>query len=123
MHPMADPPSVTAPTLASYNYIKADILTWHLAINFTHLVAPNLSDDSSYLIRKDNPSEFTPSTITYGNNTFTVMTDNAGDGFGEAAFILHGDTDAIISLTGNDAAGTSGLDTAFQLVLKSWQWN
>lgn len=123
MHPMTGAQGPAGNVLATYNYLKTDVETWHLAINVTHLGASSLSSDGDYVIRKDNPSEYQESTITYGGNTFTVMDDTYTTGFGEVAFILHGDMDATIALTGNNASGISGLDTAFQQVLQSWQWN
>jgi hypothetical protein len=123
LHPMANAPDISGSELASYNYLKTDVETWHLAIMITQLRSPSLTSDTNYTIRKDNPAVYQQSTVTYGTNTFTVMEDTSADGFAEVAFILHGNMDATISLVGNSVSSTSGLDTAFQQVLQSWQWN
>lgn len=122
LYPEQNAPTAESPVLASYNYVKPDIQTWVLAVDFTQLKSPSLNMDSSYVIRKVNPAEYQESNVTYGNNTFIVMNDTVAVGFSETAFILRGDMDATISLTGNDAIGISGLETVFQQVLQSWKW-
>ena len=122
MRTMTNAQTPTSPVLDSYNYLKTDILTWHLAIAISHLNTPSLNDDSSYVFRKNNPTEYQESTVTYGDNTFIVMTDVQAEGFSEVAFSLHGNMDATISLLGDDPNGDSGLDTTFQQVLQSWDW-
>jgi hypothetical protein len=122
MHSEASTQASNKTELATYVYAKSDIESWRLAIAITQLESPSLDSDDSYTGRVDEPSEYKETTVTYGNNTFMVMTDLDAEGFGEVAYILHGNTDATIALTGDDASGTSGLETTFQQVLQSWQW-
>lgn len=108
--------------VAVYNYGKQDVVSWHLAVSINHLQQPTLTSDSSYMVRKDRPSQYQATTVTSGANTFIVMTDMQAGGFGKTAFILHGDLSADISLTGDDSSGGSTLAQAFQQVLQSWKW-
>lgn len=109
--------------VAVYNYGKQDVVPWHLAITINHLQQPSLTSDSGYMVRKDHPSQYQAATLTSGANTFIVMTDTQAGGFGKAAFILHGDLSADISLTGDDSSGGSTLAQTFQQILQSWKWN
>jgi len=122
MRPVANIQGSEGPVLAAYNYLKSDILTWELSITVNKLQSPNLESDSGYLMRKENPAEYQENTVTYGDNTFIIMNDTGANGFGELVFLLHGSMDANIHLVGDDASGTSGLDTTFQQVLQSWKW-
>lgn len=108
--------------VAVYNYKMSDVVPWHLAITINHLQEPELTYDSSYLLRKNHPTEYRASTATSGSNTFAVMADTQAGGFSKVAYSLHGDLSADISLTGDDASGDSTLAQAFQQVLQSWQW-
>jgi hypothetical protein len=108
--------------VALYNYGKQDVVPWHLAITINHLQQPSLNSDSGYMVRKDRPSQYQATTITSGSNTFIVMTDTQAGGFGKAAFILHGDLSADISLTGDDSLGGSTLAQVFLQILQSWEW-
>ena len=91
-------------------------------ITINHLHEPGLTYDANYLLRKNHPAQYRPSTVTAGGNTFTVMTDTQAGDFAKAAFALHGDLSADISLTGDDSSGDSTLAAAFQQILLSWQW-
>lgn len=108
--------------VAIYNYGKQDVVPWHLAVAINHLQQPSLSSDSGYTLRKNHPSRYQATTVTSGANTFIVMTDTQAGGFNKAAFLLHGDLSADISLTGDDSSGGSTLAQAFQQVLQSWKW-
>lgn len=108
--------------VATYSYKMANVVPWHLVITIDHLHEPGLKYDTAYLMRKDDPARYQVSTTTVDSNTFTVMTDTQAGGFNKAAFSLHGDLSADISLTGDDSSGDTTLAQAFQQVLQSWHW-
>jgi hypothetical protein len=102
--------------------MKTDIESWHLAITINHLPEPLLTEDSGYLMRKDNPSRYRMSTVSDNGNRFVVMTDTQVTDFGEVAFILHGSMSANISLVGDNPAGSTPLQNTLQAILASWRW-
>jgi hypothetical protein len=109
--------------LAVYNFGKSDIEFWHLAISINQLNQPNLTADSGYLLRENEPSRYQATTIVNGKNTFTIMTDTQAGGFSKVAFSLDGDKSADISLIGDDPSGSAALSDAFRQVLQTWQWH
>jgi hypothetical protein len=122
MQPITGMQGPTGEIVAIYNYKMTDVVPWHLSITINLLHESGLTYDSAYLLRKNHPAQYQPSTVTVDNNTFTVMTDTQAGNFSKVAFTLHGDLSADISLTGDDANGDTTLAQAFQQVLHSWQW-
>jgi len=122
LKPVANQPSLSGGELAEYEYKKSDVETWYLVISISRLGGPTLMDDSGYLLRKNNPSQYQANTLTYGDNTFIIMTDTQATDFNEVAFSLHGNISGDISLTGDDGAENASLKAALEQVLSSWQW-
>jgi hypothetical protein len=121
--PQAGQQLASGPELATYSYGYRDIESWDLAISINHLAEPILTDDSGYGLRAEDPSRYHETTMTLGHNTFVIMTDTSAGGFSKVAFLLHGTTDADISLYGDDQAGQATLMATFNMVLRSWNWN
>lgn len=121
LKPLPNPQTPAGDIVATYSYGKADVEPWHLAITINQLHEPVLTDDSGYVLRRNDPARYHVSNITAGGNTFTVMTDTQTGGFSEAAFTLRGNLSADISLTGDDPSDTV-LPRVFRQVLQSWHW-
>jgi hypothetical protein len=118
--PSSSPP--VAPELASFTYGYKDIENWMLAISVNSLSGTTLDSDSSYLFRKDNPSIYQESNVTYGGMHYEVMKDTQAAGFSEVAFAIQGNESVDISLFGQDQNGNQNLQATFATVLASWQW-
>jgi hypothetical protein len=99
-----------------------DILSWTLAIDVTNTGSKPLNDDSSYRIRTDQQSIYKQSSLYIGNQNVTVMTDTTASGFSRVAFLQHGNLRATVALIGDDADGSSPLQTSWNMILSSWQW-
>jgi hypothetical protein len=112
----------TYPILESYVYKYSDIETWLLAISIIHLESNNLTGDSGYYSRLQDPAEYSQSSVTLSGKTYIVMSDKSAVGFSEIAFTMHNGMAADISLLGNDALGTSELQKTFNMVLSSFSW-
>lgn len=122
MTPEVQQATPNASGLATFTFMKKDLVDWDLVITINRLSSSNLTSDAGYNLRKGDPSVYAPSTITTGSNTFAVMTDMTAADFSEVAFSVHGDMSADISLQGADATDENILPTTFREILDSWKW-
>jgi hypothetical protein len=111
-----------APTLVNYDYSYRDIESWNLEIIIYTNPSGNLTNDSPYTYRQLHPAIFQESKTTINHQPVDIMTDKTAAGFGKLAFLIHGQYQATISLTGNDANGVDDLQATFNMVLNSWRW-
>jgi UDP-N-acetyl-alpha-D-muramoyl-L-alanyl-L-glutamate epimerase len=119
----AEPVSTfAAPNLEEFTFHAQDVESWLLAINIANLPDGQISQNSSYNLRKANPATYHESQETVNGSPVILMTDTTASGFSQAAFLVHGTLIGTISLTGDDAAGTQPLQQAFNMVLQSWKW-
>lgn len=109
-------------TPESYLYKFQDLQPWLLAISVNKLSQPSLNYDSSFSIRKLDPSRYQESTRVIGSNTFYVFKDLSTSGFSQTAFVINGTKSVDISLYGNDQSGFNNLSNTFNMVLNSFEW-
>lgn len=114
---------VTAPMLVNYSYGYRDIESWELTITAQSLSAASLSTDSAYNFRSQHPDQYKLEYDTVNDQPVAVMTDTKATGFSKVAFMLHGNYVIHVSLYGNDTSGTNILNSVFEQVLKSMNWN
>jgi hypothetical protein len=117
------PQPLTAPFVATMVYSARDVESWVLAIDISSNPVGNLSNNSAYLGRIDNPTEYHQSQTTINGQPVLIITDTTAPGFSQLAFLVHGSWLATVALTGDDANGTQPLQTAFNMVLNSWHWH
>lgn len=113
---------LASPFVENFYYSFRDVQSWILAIDVSTTKTGNLTDSSDYVIRADNPAEYTRSSQTIGGQSIIIFTDQSAGGFNETAFLLHGTYLATVSLQGDHTSGTQPLQTTFTMVLNSWKW-
>ncbi len=114
---------VSVPSVEDFTFYVKDTASWTLAVDISRTPTGNLSESSSYTLRKNNPATYSASTITAQGQTVQIMTDTSvASGFSNVAYLTHGTFVATISLIGNDNSGTGPLDATFAMVLNSWHW-
>jgi hypothetical protein len=114
---------ISVPSVEDFTFYIKDVYSWTLAVDVAHTPTGTLSESSSYMLRKDNPSTYSESFITIKGQPISVMTDTTAVGsFSKVAYLTHGTLVATVSLIGNDTTGTQPLQTTLAMVLNSWQW-
>lgn len=116
--------SIISPiSVEDFSFYTKDIYSWTLAIDIIRTPDGQLNQSSSYNLRKDHPEQYSEDVQSINGKQFDVMTDtNFNQGFSKVAYISNGSLIGIISLIGDDSAGTGPLATTFNMVLGSWQW-
>jgi hypothetical protein len=116
---LADP----ATSLESYSYYVKDLYSWTLAIDITKSGNGQVSETTPYEVRIKDPAMYGESYLSVNGQTVIVFTDKTfSNGFSKVALFAHGNMVATVSLIGNDAEGTSPLQTTFSMVLNTWKW-
>ncbi|HUD05376.1 MAG TPA: hypothetical protein VMR18_00430 [Candidatus Saccharimonadales bacterium] len=105
-----------------YVFFAHDVESWQLGIDITKVTIGGLDGFGSYVIREQNPKEYTLSSVVANGQTIPVMTDLLAGEFSKVAYLVHGDYIATVSLTGDDSSGVAPLQTTFSMVLNSWRW-
>ena len=82
----------------------------------------DLSNNSSFVLRKENPQTYSEATTIINSQSVIVMTNTSDSGFSKVAFLTHGGLVATVALKGDDSNGAQPLATAFNMVLSSWHW-
>jgi len=114
--------SFNLPFVAVYNYTKHDVSSWELAISIMNVSSGSLNDNGSYHYRKVNPDKYIESNKTINDKNVVIMTDQTASGFAKVAFLVNGQYQATISLTGDHLGSSSSLDETFNMVISSWRW-
>ena len=114
--------NTATPNTVTYSYTRQDVESWDLEIVIFVNPSGQLTNDSAYTYRKMHPQEFQDTQTVINGQNIDVMTDKAAPGFSKLAFLIHGKYQATVSLYGNDADGTAGLQATFNMVLQSWHW-
>jgi hypothetical protein len=117
------PSGLSGSEVATYSYKYKDIETWILAIEILKVPSGNLNDNSAWMLRKDNPSIYQETDNTINGQAVMIMTDTSASGFAKVAFLINGEYQAMIALTGDDPSGTTNLGAVFNQVVGSWSWN
>lgn len=113
---------LVTPVVAMFNFSYHDTVTWNLAIDILNIPSGELTDNDSYKVRVLNPSIYSPSQLKIGNKTFPVMSDKTAGDYSKVAFLVDGQYQATVSLSGDDINGYAPLDSTLNLILSSWQW-
>jgi hypothetical protein len=111
-----------APYEESFKYTHQDVESWILAIDVLTYTNGQLSNNSAYTLRKNNPTQYQESHMTINGQSIDIMTDKTVGGFSKVAFLVKGDSIATVSLLGDDTAGLQPLETTFNMVLTTWRW-
>jgi hypothetical protein len=115
-------PPESSSSLQTYNYKAQDIEAWLLNISISNLPGGDLSNNSSFVLRKENPQTYSEATTIINSQSVIVMTNTSDSGFSKVAFLTHGGLVATVALKGDDSNGAQPLATAFNMVLSSWHW-
>ena len=110
------------PTLASYNLTYRNLTAWNLAVSVVVVPTGNLYDNNAYRFRLVNPQAYTQSRTIYNGVPVTIMTDKTTGGYAKVGFLVHGQYQAVVSLSGEDQSNTADLQSTFAMVLGSWHW-
>lgn len=110
------------PVLASYNLTYQTLAPWSLAISIIRVPTGNLADNNAYRFRLINPQTFVRTQIKLKDKTATIMTDESAGGYARVGFLVHGQYQAVISLTGEDRSNMADLQSTLNMVLGSWHW-
>ncbi len=110
------------PSVATLDYTVKDVESWFLAVDISSNPSGNLSNNSAYLGRIDNPSEFHQSNTNINGQPVIIITDTQAEGFSQIAFLVHDTWLATVSLIGDDVSGTQPLQTSFNMILQTWHW-
>ena len=68
------------PILSSYTYKYNDLKDWVLTVSVVKLSSNNLLADSSYYARYLDPKQYNLASVSFGKNTFQLMTDRYATG-------------------------------------------
>ncbi len=114
---------VSVVSVEDFNFYVKDISSWTLAIDITETPTGNLSESSSYTLRKNKPEVYHEAQSLIHGRVIHIMSDTSDtNSFSKVAYATHGTLLATISLLGSDAKGAVPLQTTFDMVLNSWQW-
>ena len=108
--------------LAAYDWKRPDIQTWRLAVSIVDVPTLRMTDNNAYLFRLQNPQRFSESVQSIDGQSVPVMTDMSASGFSKVGFLRHGRYQAVVSLYGDDQAGSRDLQATLAMVLRSWRW-
>lgn len=111
------------PFVVSYNLVNRSLASWHVAVSIVRVPSGNLSDNSAYKLRHINPGQYAESHMTLHGQPVTVMTAKDAGGYARVGFIVHGQYQAVVAVTGADQGSAAGLQSTFTMVLESWHWN
>ncbi|HET8991922.1 MAG TPA: hypothetical protein VFN31_02715 [Candidatus Saccharimonadales bacterium] len=109
------------PQVDEFNYAYRDSQTWDLSIS-TVLVNYPISSNSGYRLRINDPSTYAEVTKTINNQPVYIFTDTTAPGFSKVAFLVNGQLQASVALTGDDFGVETNLQKTFDQVLNSWHW-
>lgn len=119
---MGQPSPPSGPVIEDFYFTMKDVESWILAIDISTTKTGQLTDNSDYVLRKNNPAQYSQTIQTINGQRVVIFSDLSAGGFSEVAFELHGDLLSTISLQGDDTLGTQPLQESFNMVLSSWRW-
>jgi hypothetical protein len=114
--------SIGSPVVSVYDFSYNDIESWDLAISIFLVPSGKLSDNNAYQLREMNSAEYTQSTQVINGQSIIIMTDNTIGYYNKVAFLVHGQYQATISLSGDDQDGNTNLIKTLNMILNSWTW-
>jgi hypothetical protein len=114
--------TIATPGVEELVFTARDTTAWLLAIDVSMPRGGLLISDSGYADRLNSPSLYQESQVTINGQSVIIMTDKSAASFSKVAYLMHGPFLATVSLTGNDATGTTPLQTTLNMVLSSWIW-
>lgn len=121
--PLTSRSLISSISVEDFTFYVKDVYSWTLAIDIIKASGGQLSQSSSYTLRKNNPAQYSESIQVFNGNHADVMTDKSfTQGFSKVAYLTRGGLIGIVSLIGDDTSGVTPLNTTFDMVLNSWQW-
>ena len=93
-----------------------------LSVQVLNIPSGTLYDNSAYQARIINPTTYQLTQSTINGMSVPIFTDKTASGYNRVAFLLSGNYQATVSLTGNDISGLTPLVNTMAMVLNSWQW-
>ncbi len=110
-------------SLETFTFYTKDVHSWLLAVDVTRTPTGQLSENSGYNLRKENPGQFSENIVNINGHQFNIMTDNTDTtGYSKVAYTTHDNYIATIALSGYDAKGTEPLDTTLSMVMNNFIW-
>lgn len=126
VHPMSYIEQITKPTanttsLESRTFISSSMVSKVLTITISKLPSGKLEDESSYVMRTQNPDKYKIRPTVLKNEKVLIATNNDGQQYQQTAFWPHGDRLMIFTMTG--AAGNAQAMTAeYQAMIGTISW-
>ncbi len=113
--------SLSAQDIEKFSLLSPQTSPWHIDIQIRKLPSGNITDDSSYKLRKLNPQQYAEQVVTINGNDMYVLTDITG-GYNKIVFTVDTGRIASIAVTSNSATDSNQLDLALNQVIKTWKW-
>ncbi len=115
-------PKPVYPAVEAYSDTYKDTDVWTLALQVVHIPSGDINDNSGYTLRKSNPNRYGYTIETINQNKVYIFTDTQDNNFNKVAFMVNGEYQASISLTGLDINQPDLLQTTFDQVVSSFEW-
>ncbi len=112
----------SSPIVDNITFSYPDIESWLLAIEIYNIPGGNFYNNEAYQARLIDPSVYKLTQTTVNGTTVPIFTDTTAVGYKRVAFLISGNYQATVSLTGNDASGITPLVNTMAMILNSWQW-
>jgi hypothetical protein len=119
---MNQTPKFGPPIVDVANLSYPDDESWLLSVQVLNIPSGTLYDNSAYQARIINPTTYQLTQSTINGMSVPIFTDKTASGYNRVAFLLSGNYQATVSLTGNDISGLTPLVNTMAMVLNSWQW-
>jgi hypothetical protein len=115
-------PNFNLPIVDIVNMSYPDAQSWLLSVDVSNIPSGNLYDNEAYQARIVNPTTYLLSQTTINGMSVPIFTDKTASGYSRVAFLLSGDYQATVSLTGDDTSGVGPLASTMAIILNSWKW-
>ena len=115
--------TLDAADIEKYALLNPQTIPQNITIQVRKLPSGNLSDDSSYNLRKLYPNKYIAETKTINGNSVVIMSE-PGAGFSKVAFLTHNGLEAVVASTSSSTStvDAAGMQSALDKILGGWQW-
>ena len=111
-----------SPILSNTMLVGHDAALVRMAVTILRVPSGRLEDNGAYQLRLSQPQTYTADQIIVQGVTVPAMRDHTAPGYSTVVFLMHGEKQAVISLSGIDLIGHEPLERTLREVLQNWQW-